>query len=111
MPKAIALFSGPAHVLIGANEEGRPILPAESFGMPFREAFPQERFAPLLAAMDLTYVDGVTRAVQIPDGLVTTCRWQRGQDRGVGTSVHLPEPERQRELLHREFRGEPQPAR
>lgn len=102
---AQALFRGPAHVLVGTNEEGAGILPEGAFGLPFREAFPQERYISLVALMDRVLADGISRVSVLPppDGRITVCRWTRGQDRGVGLTVDLPAPESQRRRLAKEW--------
>lgn len=110
--EAIAVFRGPAHVLVDTNDESRDVLPPGSFGLPFREAFPQERYRELVAVMDRTLRDGRPRAVMLPgEGLLIVRRWERGQDRGVATRVDLQAPQPQRERLHSEFLGVPERVR
>lgn len=110
--EAIALFRGMVHVLVDTNDESRAVLPPGAFGLPFREAFPQERYRELVAVMDRTFADGVTRTVLLPDGgIVTVRRWVRGQDRGVSTCTDLRDVQSQRQRLHSEFRQELQPMR
>lgn len=104
--EAIALFRGKAHVLVDTNDASRDVLPEGAFGLPFREAFPQERYRDLAAIMDLTFEDGVTRSILLPgEGLLTVCRWIRGQHRGVATRVDLRAPRPQRERLRSEFQA------
>lgn len=102
--RVVAVFSGPAHVLVDTNEAARTILPVGAFGLPVREAFPQSRYAALVATMDRVFEEGGCSTVNLPNGRpVTVCRWERGQDRGVGTTADLPQPQSQQQLLAREW--------
>ncbi len=83
----IALFKGPAHVLVDGNEEDRAIVPEWAFGMPVREAFPQPEYHALQALMDAVYADGQPRSLAEYGGVVTVIRLEdhRGHRLGIGT--------------------------
>jgi hypothetical protein len=87
MSPVVALFRGPAHVLVEANEEALALFPPEALGMPVSEAFPQETYREVQEVMDAVFGDGLPRVVRRPEGEITVSRLEdrHGHRWGVGT--------------------------
>lgn len=102
---AVALFRGPMHVMIRCSDEVIAIGGRDGRGVPVREAFPEEQYGPVQAAMDEVFVTGRTITLARPLGvLVIRPRiGARGRIVGVGTyfesaPVPRPTPDRQEPL-------------
>ena len=90
----IAIFRGPAHILVDGNAEDRAVVPEWAFGMPVREAFPQPEYHDLQALMDAVYADGQPRSLAVFGGVLTIARLEdrRGHRLGVGTHYATQTP-------------------
>lgn len=84
---AIALFRGPYHVMEYANEEVIEFSQRDGRGIPVREAFTEERWAAVQAAMDRAFTFGEVVTLTRPLGtlVVRPRRDDRGRVVGVGT--------------------------
>lgn len=67
---AVVLFKGPFHVMEYADEEAIAFSGRDGRGMPVREVFPEERWAPIQAAMDEAYRSGAIIRLDRPLGTV-----------------------------------------
>ena len=91
--EVIAVFRGPAHVLVGGNDAQHGAVPTEAFGVPVREAFPEPKWRVIQATMDAVYADGLTRLLPFEGGCLTVQRIEdQGRVLGVATHYAPPQP-------------------
>ena len=67
---AIGLFRGPMHVMEWANDELLAASPRDGRGMPAREAFTEEKYADVQAAMDDCFRSGEDIRLDRPLGVL-----------------------------------------
>lgn len=89
-PAAIAVYRGPAHVIVSANETYLTAAGFDPRGMPYREAFPQPEYGQIADLFDEVYLAGIITEAHLrtPHGvarLVIAPVWQGGQVCGVAT--------------------------
>lgn len=65
----VVLFRGPEHVMEWSDDEGLRLSPRDGRGVPVREAFPEETYRPIQAAMDEAYRTGRRVRVKRPHGI------------------------------------------
>ena len=109
MEAVIALFRGPAHVLVDGNDADRAIVPAWAWGMPVREAFPDAFWHPVQKLMDEVFADGRPRSIFFEGGLLTVAPLRDSQDHLLGVGTHYVALARRSPRLPRRTAG-PLPA-
>lgn len=82
---AIALWSGPAHVLVAANAAFLDRVPAGCMGVPLREAFADPMWRGIQDAMDRAYRTGEVIAYPWGTAEVVIVPIRDGTFRGVAT--------------------------
>lgn len=86
----VALYRGPVHVVVYADEglierAGRSLV-----GLPVSEAYTEPEYQPLIRLLDRTYRTGEKQALVTPYGVLTLLpRWEDGRVVGVA-SVFQP---------------------
>lgn len=86
---AVALFRGPMHVLEYADEDVLRLSPRDGRGIPVREAFPEEAYIPVQAAMDECFRSGETLELQRLTGSLILVPRRDGRGRVFGVATHF----------------------